>query len=42
MPRVSTSAMAKAQTLMRTVDTTVNAAVKLKAWRKVSSEKTLM
>ena len=42
MPRVSTSAMAKAQTLMRTVDTTVNAAVKPNAWRNVESWNTLM
>ena len=34
--------MANANTLMRTVDTTVNAAVNQKAWVKVESWNTLM
>ena len=42
MPRVRASAMANANTLMRTVDTTVNAAVNQKAWVKVESWNTLM
>ena len=42
MPRVSTSAMAKAHTLMSTVLTTVNTAVKPNACRKVESWNTEM
>ena len=37
MPRVSTIAMAKAQTLISTVEITVNAAVKPNACRNVES-----
>ena len=42
MPRVSTIAMAKAQTLISTVEITVNAAVKPNACRNVESWNTEM
>ena len=41
MPRVSSSAMPNASTLMSTVDTTVNTAVNQNAWVKVSSSQIL-